>query len=64
VRERIERQWACGELAVVVATVAFGMGIDKADVRLVAHADIPTSLEGALLVGPPSLNKANEIEKY
>jgi ATP-dependent DNA helicase RecQ len=45
VRERVQRQFQAGELEVVVATIAFGMGIDKADVRSVVHFALPASVE-------------------
>eukprot|EP01046_Picozoa_sp_COSAG06_P005345 COSAG06_NODE_238_length_19422_cov_16.417741_7_plen_86_part_00 len=36
-REATQRRWTCGKTMVVCSTIAFGMGIDKSDVRLVAH---------------------------
>ena len=40
-----QREWQEGATRVMVATNAFGMGIDKADVRLVVHMDLPDSIE-------------------
>jgi ATP-dependent DNA helicase RecQ len=44
-RESVQAAFTDGAIDTVVATVAFGMGIDKADVRYVVHADLPGSIE-------------------
>jgi len=47
-KKDIQHGFIAGDLRVIAATNAFGMGIDKSDVRLVIHADIPSSLENYL----------------
>lgn len=44
-RERVQDAFMAGDIRVIAATNAFGMGIDKPDVRFVLHRDIPASLE-------------------
>jgi DNA topoisomerase-3 len=45
VRDQVQTAFLSGKLEVVVATIAFGMGVDKADVRTVLHLALPASLE-------------------
>ncbi len=45
-RRQVETRFQRDDGLIVVATIAFGMGIDKPDIRWVAHADLPKSIEG------------------
>jgi ATP-dependent DNA helicase RecQ len=44
-RDKKQMSWSSGETRVIVSTNAFGMGIDKADVRFVVHWDLPDAIE-------------------
>ncbi|MGA0615873.1 RecQ family ATP-dependent DNA helicase [Paracoccus sp. KR1-242] len=47
-KQEVQERFRIGDLRVIAATNAFGMGIDKPDIRLVVHCDIPGSLENYL----------------
>src|SRR5208283_4508298 len=44
-RKQVQEEFLAGKLQIIVATIAFGMGIDKADVRTVIHTALPGSIE-------------------
>ena len=46
IRDNVQQNFQVGKLQCVVATIAFGMGIDKADIRTVIHVAMPATLEG------------------
>ncbi len=46
VRQKTQEKFLNDEVRAVVATIAFGMGIDKPDIRLVVHYDLPKTIEG------------------
>lgn len=59
-RSQVQQDWIQNKTRVMVATNAFGMGIDKADVRLVVHLDLPETLEAYY----QEAGRAGRDEKY
>ncbi len=45
VRSETQEKFIRDEVSIIVATIAFGMGIDKSDIRLIVHCDLPRSIE-------------------
>ncbi|WDE05909.1 RecQ family ATP-dependent DNA helicase [Thalassomonas viridans] len=44
-RQQIQQEFMSGDTRLIIATIAFGMGIDKSDIRYVVHYDLPKSIE-------------------
>ncbi|XP_066020993.1 ATP-dependent DNA helicase Q5 isoform X2 [Pocillopora verrucosa] len=45
-RDEVQQEWMDGKVSVIVATISFGMGVDKSSVRFVVHWTLPQSMEG------------------
>ena len=45
-RRQTQERFISGDVPIIVATIAFGMGVDKPDIRLVVHYDLPKTIEG------------------
>lgn len=45
-RDEVQQEWMDGKVSVIVATISFGMGVDKSSVRVVVHWTLPQSMEG------------------
>lgn len=62
-RRRVQNNFMCGELRIVVATVAFGMGLDKSDVRGIIHYNMPKVGSGLIYLKQKKLLKlCNQTE--